>query len=145
MYITSIANRGSPPCILLRESYREGAKTRNRTLANLTDWDPRVVQGLGALLKGGRVVDAGGGFEIVRSLPHGHVAAVLGTLRQLGLDKIIASRPSRQRDLIVALIVARVIDPGSKLARARELGIKQLTGAEFLNLLDKAEQAAQKD
>ena len=121
MYITSIANRGSPPCILLRESYRQGDKTRNRTLANLTGWDPRVVQGLRALLKGGQVVDSGGGFEIVRSLPHGHVAAVLGTLRQLGLDKILCSRPARQRDLIVALIVARVIDPGSKLAAARGL------------------------
>jgi len=121
MYIVSIPNRGSPPCILLRESYREGGKTRNRTLANLTDWPPRVVEGLRALLKGGQVVDADGGFQIVRSLPHGHVAAVLGTLRQLGLDKIIASRPGRQRDLIVALIVARVIDPGSKLAAARGL------------------------
>jgi hypothetical protein len=121
MYITSVPNRGSPPCILLRESYREGGKTRNRTLANLTDWPPHVVEGLRTLLKGGQVVDSGGGFEIVRSLPHGHVASVLGTLRQLALDKIIASRPSRQRDLIVALIVARVIDPGSKLAAARGL------------------------
>jgi hypothetical protein len=89
-------------------------------LANVTGWDPRVVEGLRSLLKNGQVLD-GGGFEIVRSLPHGHVAAVLGTLRQLGLDKIIASRPGRQRDLIVALIVARVIDPGSKLAAARGL------------------------
>ena len=120
MYMTSIANRGSPPCILLRESYREGGKTRNRTLANVTGWPTHVVEGLRALLKGGQVLD-GSGFEIVRSLPHGHVAAVLGTLRRLGLDKIICSRPSRQRDLIVALIVARVIDPGSKLAAARGL------------------------
>jgi transposase len=141
MYITSIANRGSPPCILLRESYREGGKTRNRTLANLTGWDPRVVQGLRSLLKGGQVLD-GGGFQIVRSLPHGHVAAVLGTLRQLGLDKIIASRPSRQRDLIVALIVARVIDPGSKLAAAR--GLCQQTAStslgEVLGLTDADEE-----
>ena len=120
MYITSIANRGSPPCVLLRESYRQGGKTRNRTLANVTGWPPHVVEGLRALLKGGQVLD-GGGFQIVRSLPHGHVAAVLGTLRQLGLDQIICSRPSRQRDLIVALLVARVIDPGSKLAAARGL------------------------
>lgn len=120
MYITSIPNRGSPPCILLRESYRQAGKTRNRTLANLTDWPTHVVEGLRILLKSGQAVQAGG-FEIVRSLPHGHVAAVLGTLRQLGLDKIIASRPSRQRDLIIALIVARVIDPGSKLAAARGL------------------------
>jgi hypothetical protein len=121
MYITSIPNRGSPPCILLRESYRQGGKTRNRTLANLTNWPAHVIQGLGALLKGGQVADPGGGFQIVRSLPHGHVAAVLGTLRRIGLDKIIHARPSRQRDLVVALIVARVIDPGSKLAAARGL------------------------
>jgi len=122
MYITSVPNRDSPPCILLRESYRQRGKTRNRTLANLTHWPAPVVEGLRALLKGGCVVDAaGGGFQIVRSLPHGHVAAVLGTLRQLGLDKIIHSRPSRQRDLVVALIVARVLEPGSKLATARGL------------------------
>lgn len=121
MYITIVPNRDSPPCILLRESYRQDGKTRNRTLANLTHWDPRVVDGLRALLKGGQVVDADGGFHIVRSLPHGHVAAVLGILRQLGLDKIIASRPSRQRDLVLALIIARVLEPGSKLAAARGL------------------------
>ena len=121
MYIATIPNRGSPPCILLRESFRQGGKTCNRTLANLTHWAPEIVQGLQVLLKGGKVVGADGGFQIVRSLPHGHVAAVLGTLRRLGLDKIIASRPSRQRDLVVAMIVARVIEPSSKLAAARGL------------------------
>ena len=142
MYITSVPNRGSPPCILLRESYRQAGKTRNRTLANLTDWPTHVVEGLRILLKGGQAVEAGGGFEIVRSLPHGHVAAVLGSLRQLGLDKIIASRPSRQRDLVIALIVARVIDPGSKLAAAR--GLCEQTAAtslgEVLGLTDADEQ-----
>ena len=142
MYITSVPNRGSPPCILLRESYRQAGKTRNRTLANLTDWPTHVVEGLRILLKGGQAVEAGGRFEIVRSLPHGHVAAVLGTLGQLGLDKIIASRPSRQRDLIVALIVARVIDPGSKLAAAR--GLCEQTAStslgEVLGLTDADEQ-----
>jgi len=142
MYITSVPNRGSPPCILLRESYRQAGKTRNRTLANLTDWPTHVVEGLRILLKGGQAVEAGGGFEIVRSLPHGHVAAVLGSLRQLGLDKIIASRPSRQRDLVIALIVARVIDPGSKLAAAR--GLCEQTAAtslgEVLVLTDADEQ-----
>ena len=141
MYITSVPNRGSPPCILLRESYRQAGKTRNRTLANLTDWPTHVVEGLRTLLKDGQAVQAGG-FEIVRSLPHGHVAAVLGTLRQLGLDKIIASRPSRQRDLVIALIVARVIDPGSKLAAAR--GLCEQTAAtslgEVLVLTDADEQ-----
>ncbi len=121
MYIESVPNRDSPPCILLRESYRHGKKVRKRTLANLTQWPPKVVAGLRALLKGGNVSVAGEGFEIERSLPHGHVAAVLGVLRDVGLHKIIAPRRCRQRDLVMAMIVARIIDPRSKLATARGL------------------------
>jgi len=121
MYITSIPNRNSPPCILLRESYRQEGKVRNRTLANLTHWPPEVVAGLRALIKGAKVSLDGDGFEIERSLPHGHVAAVLGVLHELGLHKVIAPRRSRQRDLVVAMIVARLIDPRSKLATARGL------------------------
>ena len=122
MHIESVPNRKSPPCILLRESYREGARVRKRTLANLTHWPPHIVNGLRALLKGGAVMGPDGdAFDIVRSLPHGHVAAALGTLRKLGLDKIIASRRCRERDLAVAMVVARVIDPRSKLATARGL------------------------
>jgi len=121
MYIESVANRDSPPCILLRESYRHGGKVRKRTLANLTQWPPQVVAGLRALIKGGKVSVGGEGFQIERSLPHGHVAAVLGVLRDVGLHKIIASRRCRQRDLVVAMIVARIIDPRSKLATARGL------------------------
>ena len=122
MYIADIPNRNSPPCILLRESYREGGKVQKRTLANLTHWPPEVVEGLRGILKGGGVIEGcGEGFEIVRSLPHGHVAAVLGTLRKLGLEKLIASRRCRERDLVAALIVARIIDPRSKLAMARGL------------------------
>ena len=103
MHIAKIPNRNSRPCILLRESYREGGKVRKRNIANLTHWPPEIVEGLRALLKGGAVVDTGGeGFDVVRSLPHGHVAAVLGTLRKLGLDKIIAPRRSRNRDLVLA-------------------------------------------
>jgi len=121
MYIESVANRNSPPCLLLRESYRQGGKVRKRTLANLTHWPADVVGGLRRLLKGGAVVVGLGDFEIVRSLPHGHVAATLGALRKVGLDKLIAPRRSRQRDLAVAMIVARIIDPRSKLATARGL------------------------
>ena len=123
MYITSVPNRNSPPCILLRESYRQEGKVRNRTLANLTHWPPEVVAGLRALIKGAKVsLDGDGdGFEVQRTLPHGHVAAVLGVLRGLELHKIIAPRRSRQRDLVVAMIVARIIDPRSKLATARGL------------------------
>ena len=121
MYITSVPNRNSPPCILLRESYRQEGKVRNRTLANLTHWPPDVVEGLGRLLQGGKVLERLPDFEIIRSLPHGHVAATLGALRNVGLDKLIASRRSRRRDLVVAMIVARVIDPRPKLATARGL------------------------
>lgn len=121
MYITSVPNRNSPPCILLRESYRQDGKTRNRTLANLTHWPAHVVMGLKTLLEGGEVSAPGGGFQIVRSLPHGHIAAVLGTCRRLGLDKVLSSRRCRQRDLVAAMIVARIVAPGSKLALARGL------------------------
>jgi len=121
MYIESVPNRSSPPCILLRESYRQGGKVRKRTLANLTQWPPDVLAGLRALLKGGKVSFDGEGFDIKRSLPHGHVAAALSVLRDLELHKIIAPRRCRQRDLAVAMIVARIIDPRSKLATARGL------------------------
>ena len=121
MYIESVPNRNSPPCILLRESYRHGGKVRKRTLANLTQWPPEIVAGLTALIKGGNVALDGDGFEIERSLPHGHVAATLGILHDLGLHKVIATRRSRQRDLVVAMIVARIIDPRPKLATARGL------------------------
>ena len=138
MYIESVANRSSPPCILLRESYRQGGKVRKHTLANLTHWPPDVVAGLRALLKGAKVSLDDDGFEIERSLPHGHVAAVLGVLRDLELDKIIAPRRTEQRDLVLAMIVARVIDPRSKLATAR--GLSQETAltslAEVLALGD---------
>jgi hypothetical protein len=123
MYIESVRNRNSPPCLLLRESYRDGRTIRKRTLANLSGWEPRIVAGLRALLRGtGRVEgDNPQGFDIVRSLPHGHVAAVLGVLHQLGLDCLVGSVPCRERDLVVAMVVARVIDPCSRLATASGL------------------------
>jgi len=121
MYIETVPNRNSPPCILLRESFRQGGKVRKRTLANLTHWPPDLVEGLRQLLQGGKVLEELPDFDILRSLPHGHVAATLGALRNVGLDKLIAPRHSRRRDLVVAMIVARVIDPRSKLATARGL------------------------
>ena len=121
MYIETVPNRASPPCVLLRESFRQGGKVRKRTLANLTHWPPDVVEGLRGLLRGGKVAEELPDFDILRSLPHGHVAATLGTVRKVGLDKLIAPSRSRRRDLVVAMIVARVIDPRSKLATARGL------------------------
>ena len=130
MYIEAVPNRNSPPAILLRESYREGGKVKKRTLCNLSDWPTELVNGLKALCKGGKVVPAGQEIiKIVRALPHGHVAAVLGTLREIGLDGILgptarqnaAADASRCRDLVIAMIVARFIDPTSKLATAKGL------------------------
>jgi hypothetical protein len=128
MYIDLVPNRSSPPAILLRESYREGGKVRKRTLLNLSDWPSDVVHGLRTLLKGGTAIPADQeAITITRSLPHGPVAAVLGTLRQIGLDRLLGPAPrsgpegNRCRDLAVAMIAGRVIAPASKLATARSL------------------------
>jgi Transposase DDE domain len=122
MYIESVPNRGSPPAILLRESYRDGDKVKKRTLLNLSDWPQERVAGLRMLLKGGTVLpkdqDA---ITILRALPHGHVAAVLGTVRKIGLDRLLGPDGNRCRDLVLALAVNRILDPGSKLAAARAL------------------------
>jgi DDE family transposase len=131
MYVTRVPNRGSPPAVLLRESYREAGKVKTRTLANLTAWPEARVDALSRALKGQQpaaVLD--GAFEITRSLPHGHVAAVLGMLRQLGLEELIDPVPSRQRDLVAAMMVAQVIEPDSKLAIAR--GLRAGTAASSL-------------
>ena len=121
MYIATIPNRTSPPAILLREGYREGGKVKTRTLANITHWPSEKIEALRQLLRGTPMIPASSAFEIQRSLPHGHVAAVLGTLRRIGLDRIVSSRRTHYRDLVVAMIVARIIDPCSKLATARGL------------------------
>ena len=122
MYIEAVPNRNSPPAVLLRESYREGRKVKKRTLANLSKCPPEVVEGLRVLLKGGTAVkQLPEAFEIERSLPHGHAAAALGAIERLGLPRLIDSQPSPQRDRTVALIAARILHPGSKLAAARGL------------------------
>ena len=111
MFIQVIPNRGSPPAILLRESYREGGKVKKRTLCNLTRWPPSLLEGFKALLKGGTVISAPAApevFTIHRALPHGHVAAVLGTLRQIGLDRILGPDGNRCRDLVIAMVAARL-------------------------------------
>jgi hypothetical protein len=132
MYVVRVPNRGSPPAILLRESYREAGQVKNRTLANLSAWPEAKVEALSRVLKGQPPPAAGldGAFEITRSLPHGHVAAVLGTARQLGLEELIDPVPSRHRDLVTAMAVAQVIAPDSKLAIAR--GLREETAASSL-------------
>ena len=119
MHIESVPNRGSHPTILLRQSYREGQRVRKRTLANLTRLPPEVIETLKRALRGEKLVPADQAFAIERSIPHGHVKAVLGTIRQIGLDTIIASRRSRQRDLVVAMIAERLLHGCSKLAGTR--------------------------
>jgi DDE family transposase len=122
MYIEAVPNRNSPPAILLRESYREGGKVRKRTLCNLSDWPTAHVEGLRGVLKGGTVIPAErDAFTITRSLPHGHVAAALGTARKIGLDRLLGPAGNRCHDLILALLIGRILDPVSKMAAARLL------------------------
>ena len=122
MYIESVPNRNSPPAILLRESYRHQGKVRKRTLCNLSGWSSAHVEGLRGVLKGGTVIPAEqDAFTVTRSLPHGHVAAALGTARKIGLDRILGPDGNRCRDLVLAMLVGRILDPVSKLAAARTL------------------------
>ena len=98
MYVAIVPNRSSRPAVLLRESYRDGARVKNRTLANLSDWPMDRIETLRAALRGDKLVPAGEGMEIVRALPHGHVAAALGMARQIGLDELLPDGPERQRN-----------------------------------------------
>jgi transposase len=125
MHVDRIPNRTSPPAYLLRETYREGSKVRKRTLANITHWPPAKIEALRRLLRdellGG---DQAAGLSLLRSLPHGHVAAALGMLRKVGLDRVLSQggrQPAREVALCIAMMVARIIDPVSKLATARVL------------------------
>ena len=145
MFIDTIPNRKSPPAVLLRESYREGGKVRKRTLANLSKLPQALLDGIAALLAGGKVAAAEEpGFEIVRSLAHGHVAAVRGMIRKLGLDRTLQGRSQverRVRDIIEAMIVQRIIAAGSKLAFHRALQPETATSSLALSagLVDVAE------
>src|SRR5713101_6381395 len=132
MYVAVIPNRGSPPAILLRESYREAGKTKNRTLANLSRWPAERIEQLRAVLRGDKLLPAAEAVEIVRALPHGHVLAVLGTARRIALDALLPRRAPQRRGpsahgldpggyLALALIVARLLEPAAKLATARML------------------------
>jgi hypothetical protein len=158
MYIETVPNRGSPPAILLRESYRDGKAVRKRTLLNLSHWPAEHVEGLRGVLKGGVVLPPGEQpFVVERSLPHGAVAAVLGATRAIGLDTIIGPKQARGSDpescrpvdLVLAMIVSRIIAPTSKLATARaldpataasslgvELGLGEVGEAELYAALD---------
>jgi len=134
MYIETVPNRNSRPAILLREGWREGRKIRKRTLANLTDWPVHRVEALRRVLKDEPLLAPAETFLIERSLPHGHVEAVLEMIKRLGLDQLIAAKRTRPRDLVVAMIVERLIQPCSKLATTRRW--QSTTLAEWLAVGD---------
>lgn len=120
MYIAVVPNRNSPPAVLLREGWREGNKTRQRTLANLSDWPPDKVETFRRLLRDERLVSPQDLLSTEKTLPHGHVQAILEMIDRLKLDRVISSQPCPERDLVLAMIVQRLIDPCSKLATTRQ-------------------------
>jgi transposase len=140
MYVAIVPNRNSPPAILLRESFRLHGKVNNRTLANISHWPSAQVDALRAVLKGATSLAVAAplaqAFEIVRSRPHGHVAAVLATMRKLQLDRLIDNHPSDELDLVLAMIAERILEPASKLATSRALHPDTLTStlSELLHL-----------
>ena len=145
MYIDIVPNRNSPPAILLRECWRDGNKTRKKTIANISNWPAEKVDTLRRVLRGEKLIPAEQAFIIEQSLPHGHVEAVLGTLRKIGLEKMIASRRSRERDLVVAMIVEQILHHDSKLAGTRnwhstslaeELGVEDADENDLYHALD---------
>ena len=119
MHIHSVPNRGSPPTILLRESYREGGKVRKRTLANLSDLSAAQIEAMRAVLRGEVAQAPGGSFEIITSRPHGHVQAVAACMQRLGFAGVIGAKASRERDLVTAMVAARIVNPQTKLATTR--------------------------
>lgn len=145
MYIERVPNRNSRPALLLREAWREGKSVRKRTLANLTDWPPAKVAALRRLLRGEGLAAPESLFTVERALPHGHVEVLLGTIRRLGLDGVLAAKRCRERDLILALLVERLLHPCSKLATTRlwhtttlaeELGVADATEDEVYAAMD---------
>ena len=121
MYVAVVPNRNSPPAILLRESFREHGKVRSRTIANLSHWPGAQIEALRQVLKGETPSAAASAFDITRSRPHGHAAAVLGTMQRLGLPALLDVSDSRRRRAVLALIASRILEPGSKLATSRAL------------------------
>ena len=150
MYIEKIPNRNSPPCILVRESYRQDGKVHKRTLANITHLSVEVIDGIAKLLKGGQIIeDFEDDFHIIRSLPYGHVFSTLSVITQIGLKSMISSRDCKELNLVIALIISRIINPGSKLATApsmsREtcstalgdlLGMERVSETDFYHAMD---------
>ena len=129
MYVEKIPNRGSRPTVLIREAWREGSKIRRRTVGNITALPEEEIDQITRTLKGETLVPVDEAFEIVRSRPHGHVAAVVGTMNRLGMPELLATRKHRKRQLVLAMIAARILDPCSKLATAQRLGADTLSSS----------------
>ena len=121
MYIETVPNRNSRPAILLREGWRDGKKVCKRTLANLTDWPAHKIERLRCVLKDELLVSPSDAFAIERSLPHGHIEAILAMSKRLGLDRLLSAQRTRQRDRVLAMVVERLVCPCSKLATTRLL------------------------
>ena len=145
MYIETVPNRNSPPAILLREGWREGHKTVKRTLANLSHWPAQKIEALRRLLRDETLVSPQELFRTQQTLPHGHVQAVLGIIRKLGLASILSAKRCRERDLVVAMITQRLLDPCSKLATTRawhtttlaeDLGVQEATEDDLYQAMD---------
>jgi transposase len=145
MYIETVPNRNSPPAILLREGWREGKKTRKRTLANLSAWPPAKIEAFRRLLRDETMVSPQDLLTTRQTLPHGHVEAVREMIGRLGLDSLIASKHCRERDLVVGMIVQRLIGPCSKLATTRqwhsttlaeELGVEEASEDDLYQAMD---------
>jgi len=145
MYIETVPNRKSPPAILLREGWRQGKKTVKRTLANLSHWPAQKIEALRRLLRDEPLVSPQQLFTTQQTLPHGHVQAVLGIIRKLGLAAILSAKRCRERDLVVAMITQRLLDPCSKLATTRawhtttlaeELGVQEATEDDLYQAMD---------
>jgi hypothetical protein len=145
MYIETVPNRNSPPAILLREGLRQGNKVLKRTLANLSDWPKDKIENFRRLLRDEPLVSPRDLFSTRRTMPHGHVEAILLAIRQLGLDSILSAKPGRERNLVLAMLVERILHAGSKLATTRlwhsttlaeELGVVEATEDDLYRAMD---------
>lgn len=130
MHIERVPNRQSHPTVLLRECYREDGKVKKRTLGNLTGLPDEMIEAIRVVLKGGRVIPADSAMTIEHSMPHGHVAAVAGVMKSLGVASLLGRTPTRHRKLILAMIAQRILEPASKLATHRLFNTSTL-GDEF--------------
>jgi len=145
MYIETVPNRSSPPAILLREGHREGGRVVKKTIANLSHWPKEKIETFRLLLKGEPLVSVDDALKVEMSVPHGHVMAILGTMRKLGMEAILSSQPCRERNLVMGMIAERLIHPGSKLASTRtwhhssladEIGVADAGVEELYSALD---------